>query len=291
VLIEFPPVACNRCIIFFFILTDYKRQPAVRVHHILATGNIPVSCELSLQFQNLQQDVVDLLVQCPNALTKLKQCLASLVLPLGDGKVASLVDPGSFEAANTIPEFTRLMAPHWNCLSTSLLSLLLEASGCEPAAAKLAQFEENRASKSHIVLCTHRAFRGELRSVHNLPFEQLQSLHPSIFTECKPAIEQNSARITAEVAKRLIQVSCLEKVTTAVCHFFKLPKAAVVFAGCSEKPLSLCWLVSQNLLPYMRSHKGGVSGDRLLAEQQIIQIAFGDAELCKCPNLKVCVLY
>ena len=290
-LIEFLPVACNRCIIFLFILTDYKRQPAVRVHHSLATGNIPVICELSLQFQNLQQDVVDLLVQCPNALTKLKQCLASLILPLGDGKVASLVDPGSFEAANTIPEFRRLMAPHWNCLSTSLLSLLLEASGCEPAAAKLAQFEENRASKSHIVLCTHRAFRGELRSVHNLPLEQLQSLHPSIFTECKPPIEQNSARITAEVAKRLIQVSCLEKVTTAVCHFFKLPKAAVVFSGCSEKPLSLCWLVSQNLLPYMKSHKGGVSGDRLLAEQQITQIAFGDAELCKCPNLKVCTLY
>ena len=67
----------------------------------LATGNTQLFSEISLQFQELQCDVVDLLVQCPNALTQLKQCLASLVLPLGDGKIASLVDPGSYEAANT----------------------------------------------------------------------------------------------------------------------------------------------------------------------------------------------
>ena len=79
--------------------------------------------------------------------------IASLVLPVGDGSVASLVDPSSYEAANTIPAFFRLMAPHWNCLSTNLLSLLLEASGCKPAAAKLAEFEEARASSGSLVLC------------------------------------------------------------------------------------------------------------------------------------------
>ena len=174
------------------LLTDYKRlQLAVRVLHSLVTGNTPLLFEVSLQFQNLRQDVVDLLVQCPNALTQLKQCLASLVLPLGDGKVASLVDPGSYESAKTIPKFFKLMAPYWNCLSTSLLSLLLEASGCKPAAAKLAEFEEARASSGSLVLCTHKIFRGELRSVHSLPLKQLQSLHPAVFTESKAATERN----------------------------------------------------------------------------------------------------
>ena len=270
------------------LLTDYKRQPlAVRVFHSLATGSTPLLSEISLQFQELQHDVVGLLVQCPNVLTQLKQCLASIVLPLGDGKVASLVDPGSYEAANTIPEFFKLMAPYWNCLSTSLFSLLLEASGCKPAAAKLAEFEEARASSGHLVLCTQRASTGELRSVHSSPLEQLQSLHPAVFAENKPAAQQNIVHITAEVCTPLLHVSCLEEVTTAISGFFTLPKAALVYAGCSENPLALCWLVSRDLLPYMRSHRGGTSGERLLAEQQITQIVFGDTESYKCMNLKV----
>ena len=255
--------------------------------HNLATGNAPLLSEVSLQFQNLQQDVVGLLVQRQSALKQLKQCLASLVLPLGDGKVASLVDPGSYEAANTISEFFRLMASYWNCLSTSLLSLLLEASGCKPAAAKLAEFEEARASSGSLVLCTEKASTCELRSVHSLPLEQLQSLHPDVFAENKLVTQQNVVRVTAEVGKRLLHVSCLEEVTTAVCGFFRLPKAALVYAGCSENLLVLCWLVSRDLLPYMKSHMGGTSGERLLAEQHITQIAFGNAEFSKCPNQKV----
>ena len=270
------------------LLTDYKRQPlAARVLHSLATGNAPLLSEVSLQFQNLQQNVVDLLVQCPNALTQLKQCLASPVLPLGDGRVASLVDPASYEAANTIPEFFRLMAPYWSCLSTSLFYLLLEAYCCKPAAAKLAEFEEVRASSGSLVLCTQKTSTGELRSVHSLPPEQLQSLHPAVFAENKPAAQRNTSRITAEVGKPLLHVSYLEEVTTAVCGFFRLPKAALVYAGCSENPLALCWLVSRNLLPYMRSHMGGTSGERLLAEQQITQIVFGDTKCYRCLNLKV----
>ena len=258
--------------------------------HSLATGNAPLFSEVSLLFQNLQEDVVGLLVQCQSALKQLKQCMASLVLPLGDGKVASLVDPGSYEAASTIPEFFRLMAPYWNCLSTSLLSLLLEASGCKPAAAKLAEFEEARASSRHLVLCTQRASTGELSSVHSLPLEQLQSLHPAVFTESRAAVhaEQNTSRITAEVSKPLLHISCLEEVTTAICGFFKLPKAALVYAGCSGNPLALCWLVSRHLLPYMRNQNGSLSRDRLLAERQITQIAFGEMEFRVCTN-KVCM--
>ena len=255
--------------------------------HSLATGNAPLFSEVSLLFQNLQQDVVGLLVQRQSALKQLKQCLASLVLPLGDGKVASLVHPGFYEAASTIPDFFRLMAPYWNCLSTSLLSLLLEDSGCKSAAGKLAEFEEARVSSGSLVLCTQRASTFDLMSVHTLPLEWLQSLHPVVFAENKPATQRSMVRITAEVGTTLLHVSCLEVVTTAVCGFFRLPKAALVYAGCSENPLALCWLVSRDLLPYMRSHMGGTSGDHLLAEQQITQIAFGNAEFCKCPNQKV----
>ena len=269
-------------------LTDYKRQPQIlKLISCVATGNAPLLSDISLQFQNLQHDVVDLLVQYPTALTQLKQCLASLVLPLGEGKVASLVDPGSYDAAETIPEFFRLMVPYWNCLSTSMFALLVEASGCKTSAAKLAKFEEARASSGSLVLCACKASTGELRSIHKSPLEQLQLLHPNLFTENEAATNRHTARITAQVGKPQLHVSCYEEVTTAICGFFRLPKAALVYAGCSENPLALCWLVSRDLLPYMKRHKGGLSGDHILAEQQITQLVFGDAEFYKCPNYKV----
>jgi len=271
--------------------TDYKQQPSVSVPRTPTSVSLVSDLsEASLQFQNLQQTVVDQLVQCPNALTQLKQCLASLVLPLGDGEVAPLVNPASYVAAKTIPELFTMMVPYWNCLSTKLFSLLLKASGCQPAATNLAEFEDARTSYGSLVLCTHRASRGELRSVHTSPLGQLQSLHRPVFAhlpECIDFSGHNTIRISVEVNKPVVRVSGCEEVTTALCGFFKLPDIALVFAGCSDSPLAICWLVSADLLPYMKSHAGGQSGERLLAEQKIAQIAIGDAELYKCLNLKV----
>ena len=268
--------------------TEYKRQSSsVSVLHTPAATSVPLVSDLSecsLQFQNLQQAVGDQLVQSPNALTQLKQCLASLVLPLGDGKVAPLVNPGSYEAAKTIPQLFTMMAPYWNCLSPKLFSLLLEASGCQPAATKL---ENAMTSCSSLVLCTHRDSRGELRSVHTSSLDQLQSLHRPVFAQLPAASGQSTVRISVEVDKPVLHVSNFDNVTTALCGFLKLPDVALVFAGCSENPITICYTASPDLLPYMKSHAGGQSGERLLAEQKITQIVIGDAELYKCLNLKV----
>ena len=191
----------------YLSFTDYKWQPSLSVpYHTPAATSVPLVSDLSeasLQFQNLQQTVADQLVQCPNALTQLKQCLASLVLPLGDGKVAPLVNPASYVAAKTIPELFTMMAPYWNCLSTKLLSLLLKASGCQPAATNVAEFEDARTSYGSLVLCMHRASRGELRSVHTSPLGQLQSLHRSVFTHL-PECMDISGRLFPRFKPRLM---------------------------------------------------------------------------------------
>jgi len=205
-------------------------------HHTPAAISVPLVSDLSeasLQFQNLQQTVVDQLVQCPNALTQLKQCLASLVLPLGDGKVAPLVNPASFVAAKTIPELFTMMAPYWNCLSTKLFSLLLKASSCQPAATNLAEFEDARTSYGSLVLCTHRASRGELRSVHTSPLGQLQSLHRPVFThlpECIDFSGCNTIRISVEVISLCFEFQVVRKslqlfvafLSSQILHLFLL---------------------------------------------------------------------
>ena len=242
---------------------------------------------------------MDLLDQFPNALAKLKQVLASLVLPLGEGKVAPLVDPLVYENAQTVRELFRLMAPYWNPLSTDLLGLLLEASGYSQAASKVAEFVEARASKGHLVLCIRQLPTlasgkndlnvADLETVHNAPLSELQELHPAVFArlpEHKVTSTRTTVRISVEVNKPLLCIADYEEIITAVCGLFTIPKAALVYTGCSKAPLVLCWLVSHNAVTYISSAANSLSAHRLLAESKVTGVAVGD-RVYKCPTIKV----
>ena len=239
-----------------------------------------------------------------NILGVVKEILRSLVLPLGDGKVSSLVDAASYQHAQTHREVFRLMSPYWNCLSTDLLQLLAEASGYNLAAMKLSEFVQARSSKGHSVLCCSQgSFKPQRddeddlispghRSVHTGPLVALQSLHPAVFTrlpEHKAVASRNTIRITAEVNKPLLSLSHSEAVATAVSAVFNLPQQALVYAGCSVSPIVLCWLVSADVLPYIKSVEVGLSNHHLLAEQSISGIAVGDVISYKCPSIKVII--
>ena len=245
---------------------------------------------------------MDFLDHFPNALAKLKQVLASLVLPIGGGKVVPLVDPLAYENTQTVRELFRLMAPYWNPLSTDLLGLLLEASGCKQAASKVAEYVEAKVSKSHLVICIRQLptlASGEsdpnvddLKAVHTTLLSHLQSLHPAVFAqlpEHKVTSARTTVRISVEVNKPLLCLADYEKITTALSGFFELPKAALVYAGCSKAPLVLCWLASSELVAYVRSYKfedGGLNGHRLLIKNKVTGVAVGD-QMYKCPTTKV----
>ena len=224
--------------------------------------------ELSQLFQQALHSIMNAFDDIPNILEVVKEILSSLVLPLGDGKVASLVEAASYQHAQTHREVFRLMSPYWNCLSTDLLQLLTEASGCNLAAMKLSEFVQARYSKGHSVLCCSQGSskpQGDdvdasispgHRSVHTGPLAALQSLHPAVFArlpEHKAVASRNTIRITAEVNKPLLSLSDYEALTAAVSAVFKLPRQALVYAGCSVSPIVLCWLVSADVLPYIKS--------------------------------------
>ena len=246
---------------------------------------------------------MDLLDHFPNALAKLKQVLASLVLPITmKGDAVPLVDSLSYKSAQTVQELFRMMAPCWNSLSTDMLSLLLEASGCNQAASKVAAFVETRASKDHLVLsiCQLPILASgqndldvtDLERVHKASLLELQSLHPAVFArlpEHKVTSARATVRISVEVNKPLICLADYEQITTALSGFLQVPKAALVYAGCSKSPLVLCWLASHELVAYIKSTRGGLllmSAHRLLAENKVTGIAVGD-QTYKCPTIKV----
>ena len=280
---------------------DYK-HPALREVQppSVATAVYSDLYEMSELFQQLQQKMMDQLDQFPNALAKFKQVLASLVLPLGKGKVASLVDPLAYESTETVRELFRLMSPYWNPLSTDLLGLLLEASGCNHAVSKVVEFVEARDSKGNLVLCICQLpalASGEndlnvddLKTVHNGPLSELQSLHPAVFArlpEQKVTSTRATVRISVEINKALLCIADYEQITTVLSGFFLLPKAALVYAGCSKAPLVLCWLTSHDIVAYIESAGvGGLSGERLLVESKVTGVAVGDL-VYKCPTIKV----
>ena len=257
----------------------------------------------------------------PNILGVVKEILRSLALPLGGGNVVMLVEAASYQHTQTIDflgrveyiigpqthrEVFRLMSPHWNCLSTDLLQLLTEASGSNLAAMKLSEFIQARSSKGHLVLCCSQgSFKSQgddvssdtsispgHRSVHTGPLVALQSLHPAVFArlpEHKAVTSRHTIRITAEVNKPLLSLSDYDAVTVAVSAVFMLPRQALVFAGCSVSPIVLCWLVSADVLPYIKPTNFVLSGNRLLAEQSISGVAVGDVISYKCPSIVVII--
>ena len=255
--------------------------------------------EISETFQELQKKIVsDLLDYDPNGLPMLKQVLASLVLPLGKGEIGPLVDSDIYESARTVQELFKLLAPYWNPLSTDLLGLILEASGYKRLAEKVAEFVKDRASKGNLLLNIRQLPNGEndqdvadLKTVHNTPLSELQSLHPAVFArlpEPKITYTQSSIRISVEVNKRQLCISNYEKITTALSGFFEIPKLALVCAGCSKAPLVLCWLVPSVLTDYIKSFPLGLglSGLRMLIECNVTGVAVGD-RIYKCPTIKV----
>ena len=245
---------------------------------------------------------MDLLDHFPNALAELKQVLASLVLPIAVGRVVPLVDSLAYESAPTVQELFRLLASYWNPLSTDLLDLLMEASGCNQAASKVAEFVEARASKGYLVLCIRQLpilasgesdmDMADLKAVHNAPLSQLQSLHPAVFArlpEHEVTSNRATVRISVKVNKPLLCIADYEEITTALSGYFQVPKAALVYAGCSNAPLVLCWLASNHLVAYIRSSGGGslsLSVHQLLAENKVTGIAVGD-QTYKCLTIRV----
>ena len=245
---------------------------------------------------------MDLLDQFPNALAKLKQVVASLVLPIDVGEVVPVVDPPSYESAETVQELFSLMAPYWNPLSTDLFGLLLEASGCNQAASTVAEYVQVRANKGHLVLCTcqlptlgsdvNNLGVVDFETVHNAPLSELQSLHPAIFArlpEHKVTSTRATVRISVEVNRPLLCIADYERIVAVLSGFLQVPNAALVYAGCSKTPLVLCWLASHDIVAYIRLSKGGLlpmSAHRLLVENDVTQIAVGDRTY-KCPTIEV----
>ena len=251
-------------------------------------------------------DVIDAFDKSPNSLGVLKRLLNQLVLPVGSGKVAPLVDPAIYKDTELIRQLFRLLSPLLNCLSPDLIRYLCEQSSCSLAINAVKEFIRVHDQHAESILCIRQDDESELNELdtassfaplspghfkaHSMPLDKLQSLHPLVFRRLdihKSTSSPQMVRLSVEVNRPMLTLQDYDNITNAVSAVLMLPRLAMVYAGCTVAPLVLTWLVPSQLKETNVS-RSTASGDRLLAEQCVVSIAVGENLKMKTLGIQVC---
>ena len=260
-----------------------------------STSQLQVS-DLQSQFLHTLRSVMDGFEQLPDSVSHLKQFFSQLVLPMREGEVVPLVSPSTYENAATTKEVFRSQSTLWNCFSPHLLKMMSEECQCPPAIAAVEQFMQFRSRFATSLVCRQTKLPSASLHPSHLayntgPLSDLQSLRPSAFeclVEHRGSQPLETVRVTVQVDRPHLTLQNYDNITTAVCGYFEIPRAALVYAGCSEDGAVVCWTTSADLLPYLKSVPAGRSSARLMAEQKILGIAAGDLHY-HCMTLKVSI--
>ena len=240
--------------------------------------------------------------QLPDSLSRLKQFFSQLVLPMGEGRVVPIVSPSTYENATSTKEMFRYQSSLWNSFSPHLLKMMSEECQCPPAIEVVEQFLQFRSKYASSFICRRTKLLPRANNMttslhpshlayHTGPLSDLQSLHPSVFEsldEHKSPEPQETMRLTVQVDRPHLTLQDYDDITTAVCGYFHIPRVALVYAGCSKDGQVVCWTMSPDLLPYLKSVSASMSAERLVAEQKIVGIAAGSLH---CHNRTIMVYY
>ena len=266
------------------------------------SSDLPVS---DLQTKFLQ--TLEAVMEAFKSLDCLKQFFSQLVLPSAKGKVVPIISPSIYEKAVTSREVLRQQSFLWNCFSPHLLKMMCEECECTPAIAAMEQFvlfrnqfitslicrRKQTSTKKQNIMTPSSSLHPSHLALHTGPISDLQSLHPSVFdkldehTRVVGTIE--TIRLTVHIDRPRLTLQEYDDITTSVCGYFEIPRAALVYGGCSQDGQVVCWMASSSLLPYLKSVIPGISSYRLMAEEGILSVAVGDLHI-HCIRRKVSIV-
>ena len=264
------------------------------------------SSRLQSRFFQMLQSVMRAFEIEPNSLHKVKQFLGEIVLPLGKGKTVAVVDPSRYEATTATRELFRQDSDLWNCFSPELLKMICEECQYTPAIEAVEQFMMFRKTYTNSLICQQKSSqvkqldRSAMSSslspfhlaCHTGSISNLQSLHPCVFQdldEDKKVDRHETTRLTVEINRPCLTLQDYDNITTAVCGYFEIPRASLVYGGCScnGQACVVCWLTSTSLQPYLKNVNPRRSSERLMAEQLVVSVAVGDLMQFRCLEMKV----
>ena len=260
---------------------------------------------LTDEFIRVFQDVIKELEQMPNGLNVLKRILSSLVLPQKLWGVVHLIQPEFYTDAKNVREIMMQIFPFMNPVSYHLLQQLAELSGCIPATEKVSEFIKLRLSKTHLLLCAdhdqevvpttsdglndlNTPFSSDAREAHSASIDQLQSdYQQSLARLPNLGTIKDVVRVSARIDAKQVSLADYDSIVTAICGFFLLPKSALVYVGCTRRPLTLCWCIVKEISVYMSQVPVKVTSELLLAEQGVVHLMIGDWANYRCCTVKV----
>ena len=287
----------------FMLHTDHdllsRKQPLYRFPRPPSNAIVSNFSDLQSNFLQTVQVVMEAFDQLPNALNILKNVFNQLVLPLGKGDVVPLVSPTTYEKADSARVVISQQSRLWNSFSPDLLKVMSEECQCPQAMEAVEQFMLFCAKFGNSLICQQSHPPSEAGNklslspshlaCHTGPISDLQSLHPTVFQcldEHKQVGQLDTIRVTVQINRPHLTLRDYDDLTTAVCGYFTIPRAALVYGGCSTDGQVVCWMTPASLLPYLKSVGPGMSADRLMAEQRVLGVAAGDLQYC-CMGMKV----
>ena len=247
--------------------------------------------------------------QLPKSLDCLKQFFSQLVLPSAKGKVVPIISSSTYEKAVTSREVLRQQSSLWNCFSPHLLKMMCEECECTPAIAAMEQFilfrnqfitslicrRKQTPTKKQNIMTPSSSLHPSHLALHTGPISDLQSLHPSVFDKLDQHKRSRvidtieTIRLTVHIDRPRLTLQEYDDITTSVCGYFDIPRAALVYGGCSQDGQVVCWMTSASLLPYIKNVDLGMSSNRLMAEEGILSVAVGDLHI-RCMRRKVSIV-
>ena len=247
--------------------------------------------ECNIQFSLFITELTPLLENHEGALCNILTFLEQLVLPLHSKCLAKIFQPEKFQGVQSIRDLFRLLAPHWGYIDCSLLHPIVKASGCKPALAKVEEFLHNRKQLSQ-VLIVQKAEKHQPSSECNtaLSSSDRESHHLSAGRSQSPRVTMQRSSAHEEVVEMKVETNVVtlkdyEENASLLSNILGLPRYVMSFFSSGTGSISLKWLISKQLVPYVHNTRICTSDLIALAEKHVTEIKVGSVYQITIPSM------
>ena len=280
-------------LLWSFSIDDYcnatKQRPIVQQQsHDSEESISPPESEISIPECNILfslfiTELIQLLEKHEGALSNILTFLEHLVLSLHNEFLVKIFQPEKFQGVQSIRDLFHLLAPHWGYIDCSLLHPIAKASGCKPALERVEEFLHNREqSASGLILEKHqqssdcditlsssgRVLQGSCQHTEK------RSQSPRVIKK-QPQPPVHEEVVEMKVDANILTLRDYDENTSLLCGVLKLPRYVMSYFSTGSGCISLKWLMSKELVPYIQNTCIRSSDLIALAQKHITEIRVG----------------
>ena len=249
-------------LLWSFSIDATKQRPIVRQQsHDSDESEISIP-ECNILFSLFITELIQLLEKHEGALSNILIFLEHLVLSLHNKCLVKIFPPEKFQGVQSIRDLFRLLAPNWGYIDCSLLHPIAKASGCKPALERVEEFLHNREQLAPgLILEKHTEKRSQSPRVIKKQPQPQPPVHEEV--------------VEMKVDANVLTLRDYEENTSLLCGVLKLSRYVMSYFSTGSGCISLKWLMSKELVPYIQNTRIRSSDLIALAQKRITEIRVG----------------